>query len=184
MLIGISYSCTFELPAEITAATHQIAVGVLDKYNNEYALRILGKSLGKPKATTSLLPSHEATKKLPFTFYWDNVEGADSYIIQFAKDEAMTQIVFAQEVTQTSFDSKQRINLDYLPLGEYYWRVKTRIPNAGDTWSEVHKLTISLVDALENVTVDDTPTTKWVEDGQVYISRQGNIYNILGNIVK
>ena len=184
MLIGISYSCTFELPAEITAATHQIAVGVLDKYNNEYALRILGRSLGNPKATTSLLPSHEATKKLPFTFYWDNVEGADSYIIQFAKDEAMTQIVFAQEVTQTSFDSKQRINLDYLPLGEYYWRVKTRIPNAGDTWSEVHKLTISLVDALENVTADDTPTTKWVEDGQVYISRQGNIYSILGNTVK
>ena len=68
-------------------------------------------------------------------------------------------------------------------MGDYYWRVKTRIPNAGDTWSNVQKVTISLEDAVENVHVGDQPT-KWIEDGQVYIQRQGATYDILGNIIQ
>ena len=112
------------------------------------------------------------------------VEGADSYIIQFAKDADMQQIVFAQELTETSFVTTNRLNLNYLPLGEYYWRVKTRIPNAGDTWSEVQKITLSLEDAVENIVVDKEGTAKWIEDGQVYIEREGVTYNMQGNIVK
>ena len=184
MLIGISYTNTFALPTEITAATHQIAVSVLDKYNNEYALRILGKPLGTPTAVTKLSPDHESIKALPFTFSWIPVDEADSYIIQFSKDEAMTQIIFAQEVTEPSFNTSLRINLDYLPLGDYYWRVKTRIPNAGDTWSRVHKVTLSLDDAVSNVTEENAKVEKWVEDGQVYIMRDGCTYTILGNIAK
>ena len=61
--------------------------------------------------------------------------------------------------------------------------VKTRIPNAGDTWSNVQKVTISLEDAVENVHVGDQPT-KWIEDGQVYIQRQGATYDMLGNIIQ
>jgi hypothetical protein len=113
MLVGISYASEFTLPAEVSASTHQIAVSVLDKYNNEYALRILGKALGTPSATTNLKPFGGAVKALPFTFTWDRVANADSYIIQFAKDEAMTDIVFAQEVTQPSFETKLRINLTH-----------------------------------------------------------------------
>ena len=183
MLVGVAYTTSFELPSEVSNTTHQIAVSVLDRYNNEYALRILDKALGETKSATGLVPTHEAIKKLPFTFRWNAVEGADSYIIQFAKDEAMTKIVFAQEVTEPSFETKLRINLDYLPMGDYYWRVKTRIPNAGDTWSNVQKVTISLEDAVENVHVGDQPT-KWIEDGQVYIQRQGTTYDMLGNIIQ
>ena len=183
MLVGVAYTTSFELPSEVSNTTHQIAVSVLDRYNNEYALRIWDKALGEAKSATGLVPTHEAIKKLPFTFRWNAVEGADSYIIQFAKDEAMTKIVFAQEVTEPSFETKLRINLDYLPMGDYYWRVKTRIPNAGDTWSNVQKVTISLEDAVENVHVGDQPT-KWIEDGQVYIQRQGATYDMLGNIIQ
>lgn len=182
MLVGVSYQTEFELPAEVTVSTHQIAVSVLDKYNNEYALRILNQALNQPKATTLLFPTDEALKKLPFTFHWEEVENADSYIIQFAKDEEMTQIVMAQEVTTTSFDTELRLSLEYLPLGDYYWRVKTRIPNAGDTWSKVHKVTLSLEDNVENVHASSQPT-KWIEDGQVRIYRQGKVYNMLGNII-
>ena len=96
----------------------------------------------------------------------------------------MTQIIFAQEVTEPSFNTSLRINLDYLPLGDYYWRVKTRIPNAGDTWSRVHKVTLSLDDAVSNVTEENAKVEKWVEDGQVYIMRDGCTYTILGNIAK
>lgn len=182
MLVGVAYTTTFDLPAEISATTHKIAVSVLDKYNNEYALRILGEALRPAVAVTKLLPDDGALKKLPFTFRWEEVEGADSYIIQFAKDPEMQQIVFAQELTETTFDTDNRINLEYLPLGDYYWRVKTRIPNAGDTWSAVQKVTLSLEDAVDNILHADQPI-KWVEDGQVYIHRQGKTYNILGAIV-
>jgi hypothetical protein len=112
------------------------------------------------------------------------VEGADSYIIQFAKDPEMQQIVFAQEVTSPSFESKLRINLEYLPLGDYYWRVKTRIPNAGDTWSAVQKVTLSLENAVEDVVAEVGDTEKWIENGIVYIKRGNNTYNLLGNIVQ
>jgi hypothetical protein len=156
---------------------------VLDRYNNEYALRIWNKPLGSAKATTGLIPTNEAKKRLPFIFRWDAVEGADSYIIQFAKDADMKDIVFAQEVTEPLFDTKWRINLDYLPLGDYYWRVKTRIPNAGDTWSAVQKVTFAIEDAVENIHVD-SDVSKWIEDGQVYIERSGATYNMLGNIIK
>ena len=183
MLVGVAYTTTFDLPAEISATTHKIAVSVLDKYNNEYALRILGEALRPAVAVTKLLPDDGALKKLPFTFRWEEIEGADSYIIQFAKDPEMQQIVFAQEVTETTFETKNRINLEYLPLGDYYWRVKTRIPNAGDTWSEVKKITISLEDAVTNITTENSNTIKWVSDGQIYIERQGITYNVLGNIV-
>ena len=184
MLAGVAYTNSFELPVEITANTHQIAVSVLDKYNNEYAVRILDKALQEPKATTGLIPVDGGMKKLPFTFRWNAVEGADSYIIQFAKDEAMTQIVFAQEVTDTSFETKLRINLSYLPLGDYYWRVKTRIPNAGDTWSKVQKVTLSLEDAVEDILTETTQPGKRFQDGLIYIDHAGKTYNLLGNIIE
>ncbi len=183
MLLGISYSTSFELPATISPTTHQIAVSVLDKYNNEYALRILDLPLGATAAATDLWPYDGAAKALPFTFHWGAVEGADSYIIQFAKDPEMTQIVFAQETTNTAFDTQLRINLSYLPLGDYYWRVKTRIPNAGDTWSEVQKITISLENSVSNIHTESNATEKWLMDGQLYIKHHGKIYNTLGNTI-
>lgn len=183
MLVGVSYTSTFELPTEVSASTHHIAVSVLDKYNNEYALRILNEPLRQPIATTGLYPDDGIIRKLPFTFRWKAVEGADSYIIQFAKDPDMQQIIFAQEVTDTSFETKLRINLQYLPLGDYYWRVKTRIPNAGDTWSVTQRVTISLENAVEDIIVGTENSVKWVEDGNVYIKRGDKTYNLLGNII-
>lgn len=183
-LVGISYETKFELPDEINSANYRIGVSVLDKYNNEYALRILNTPLRSPKATTALSPFDGAVKKLPFVFSWQVVDGADSYIIQLAKDENMKEIVMAQEVTSTSFNTKLRHNLEYLPFGDYYWRVKTRIPNAGDTWSEVQKITLSIEDAVDDVSTQTERPIKWFEDGQVLIKRQKTTYNILGNIIK
>lgn len=183
MLIGVSYSTSFDLPAEISKTTHQIAVSVLDKYNNEYALRILDVPLKATAAVAEMGPFDGAVRKLPLTFHWKTVEGADSYIIQFAKDKEMTQIVFAQETTENSFDSQLRINLSYLPYGDYYWRVKTRIPNAGDTWSQVHKITIALENSVEDIDVKNDHIEKMLIDGKVYIKRQEIIYDILGNII-
>jgi len=182
-LVGVTYTTSYELPTEIVPANYQLAVSVLDKYNNEYALRILDQPLQTPVEATNLRPTHGAMKKLPFVFSWNAVETADSYIIQVAKDEAMTQIVFAQETTTPSFSTELRINMEYLPLGDYYWRVKTRIPNAGDTWSKVQKFTLALEDAVEDVLQPQQPI-KWIENGQLYIQRGDKTYDILGNTIK
>ena len=183
MLLAVTYSTQYKLPSSITTSTHQIAVSVLDKYNNEYALRVLGQPLGQTAAATQLLPANKAKKKLPFTFSWQPVEAADSYIIQVAKDPDMKQIIFAQETTEPSFETSLRKSLEYLPFGEYYWRVKTRIPNAGDIWSDVQVFSIDLEDALDDMQVSQILPTKWIKDGRVFIQRGDNTYDMLGNII-
>jgi hypothetical protein len=68
-------------------------------------------------------------------------------------------------------------------LGDYYWRVKTRIPNAGDTWSPVYKVTLSLENAVEDICINNDKTEKMLINGKVYIKRQDTTYDLLGNII-
>ena len=174
-LLGQTYTRSFTLPAGVSAATHKIGVAVLDRYNNEYALRIYDEPLGTPEATVLSRPFDGAVKALPFTFSWHSVPGADSYIIQFARDEAFQDIVFAQEVTETTFESSNRISLSYLPHGTYYWRVKTRIPNAGDTWSEAFIVNIAEADALEEATAGNKTKGVWTVMGTYLGSTVDNL---------
>ena len=184
MLLAVTYETQYELPSTISSSKYQIAVSVLDRYNNEYSLRILNQELRTPQAVTTMYPNQAAEKALPFTFFWEAVEEADSYIIQVAYDAEMTQIIFTQETTDTFFETANRVNLEYLPLGVYYWRVKARIPNAGDTWSKVEKFSLSLTDALENITTDKLTISKFFQNGYLYIQRGECTYNLLGNIIR
>lgn len=184
-LLGITYDRSFTLPEGINEGGYRIAVSVLDKYNNEYALRILGEDLRDPVATTLVSPDDGAARKLPFVFQWEFVPKADSYILQIARDPAMTDIVMAQELTSTSFSTDMRLNLQQLPLGTYYWRVKTRIPNSGDRWSEVRKVIFSTADAVENIGMDDAclGSHKWIEDGALRIEHNGVVYDAQGKVL-
>lgn len=183
MLLAVTYETQYELPSTISSSKYQIAVSVLDRYNNEYSLRILNQPLRTPTAVTVMYPNEAAQKALPFIFSWEAVEEADSYIIQVAYDEEMTQIIFTQETTATSFATENRVNIEYLPLGDYYWRVKTRIPNAGDTWSEVQKFSLSLTDALENTITHNNSPYKILQDGRIFILRGERTYDLFGNII-
>ena len=151
VLLGQTYTRSYTLPGEITADAYKIGVSVLDRYNNEYSLRIYGEEEDTPQATTLVEPADGAVRKLPFSFRWSIVPKADSYIIQFARDEDFQDIVFAQETTVTDFYTDRRIILSYLPYGTYWWRVKTRKPNANDVWSEPNMIVLSDADALEEV---------------------------------
>ena len=181
-LVGISYTTTFELPTNINPQDYRIGVSVLDKYNNEYALRILGEELKAPQAPNLLFPRDKQPRKLPFLFEWQPVDGADSYIIQIARDEQMQELLVVQEVVSTTFSTDLRINLEYLDFGVYYWRVKARVPNAGDTWSVVRSVEFALEDALENVLEEETsPCEKMLQNGLLLIERGGKLYDALGN---
>ena len=180
-LIGVSYTTSFELPAGINPQDYRIGVSVLDKYNNEFALRILGEELLTPQAPKLVYPRDGYPCKLPIVFEWQVVEKADSYIIQIARDEQMQDLLAVQEVVTTTFSTDLRINLQQLPLGNYYWRVKARIPNAGDTWSPVRRVEFALEDAVDNIEVTIPECKKYVENGLLLIEREGRIYNLLGN---
>ena len=180
-LIGVSYTTSFELPAGINPQDYRIGVSVLDKYNNEFALRILGEELLTPQAPKLVYPRDGYPCKLPIVFEWQAVEKADSYIIQIARDEQMQDLLAVQEVITTTFSTDLRINLQQLPLGNYYWRVKARIPNAGDTWSPVRRVEFALEDAVDNVEVEQQKCQKYFENGLLLIQREGHIYDVLGN---
>ena len=175
VLLGQTYTTTFTLPAGVTAASHKIGVAVIDRYNNEYSLRLYGEQPGTPVATTLVEPFDGAVRKLPFTFRWSRVAEADSYILQFARDEAFQDIVFAQEMTDVEFSTALRLNLSYLTHGTYYWRVKTRIPNAGDTWSEPFSVTLSAADALEEATAGNKTKGVWTVMGTYLGSTVDNL---------
>lgn len=185
-VLGVTYDKTFTLPEGMNESGYRIAVSVVDKYNNEYALRILGEDKTEAVSTTLVSPNDGDARKLPTVFQWAFVPKADSYVLQIARDEAMTDIVMAQEVTGTSFSTDMRLNLQQLPLGTYYWRVKTRIPNSGDCWSEVRKVEFSTADAVENIGTDDSQwaSRKWMEDGVLRIEHAGRVYDAQGNVLK
>lgn len=152
VLLGVTYSKSFTLPEGITTGAYKIGVSVLDRYNNEYSLRILGEAEAEQQATTLQEPKNGAMRKLPITFSWDIVLQADCYIIQIARDPDFEDIVLAHETTDVSFITTQRQLFNYLPLGTYYWRVKTRKANANDVWSEARMFELSLTDDIEQTT--------------------------------
>ena len=157
VLLGVTYTPSFTLPAHITTGAYKIGVSVLDGYNNEYALRILGEAEAEPQATNLKEPGNGAQKAIPFTFSWDIVPQADCYVLQIARDPDFRDIVMAHETTDMSFVTTQRQLFNYLPLGTYYWRVKTRKANANDIWSEARVFELSLTDEVSLTTAQPKP---------------------------
>lgn len=157
VLLGVTYTKSFTLPANITTGAYKIGVSVLDGYNNEYALRVLGEAETEAQAATLQEPLDGALKAIPFTFSWNIVPQADCYIIQIARDPDFEDIVMAHETTDISFTTTQRQLFSYLPLGTYYWRVKTRKANANDIWSEPRRFVLSTTDAVEQTAAQPKP---------------------------
>lgn len=166
VLLGVTYSRSFTLPEGITVGGYKIAVSVLDGYNNEYALRVLGEDEAVPEAATLVSPASGDARKLPFEFTWEMVPQADCYVFQLARDEAFNDIVLAHETNELTLSTDARKRFAYLPLGTYYWRVKTRKANANDIWSEVRKIEIALSDDVEQTTVTPKPLGVWSMQGE------------------
>ena len=185
-LLGMSYTESYTLPADITTASHAICIGVLDYYGNEYAMRILGEEETEAVSTTLSSPGEnegiESWKGL--VFKWEAVKKADSYIIQIASDAEFENILAVQELTANSFEADRRLNLAFKGNGTYFWRVKTRRPNTGDIWSETRRFVIGQTDGIENTefsekTASDKPYVI-IRDGQLLIVKGGGYYSLTG----
>lgn len=182
-LIGISYTPSFTIPESILVGNYKIGVSVLDGYNNEYSLRILGEAEEVSQPTSLISPEPYAmVDAWPVTFSWRLIAGADSYVFQIARDSEFGDIVCTHETTSTSFSSATRTCLS--EAGIYYWRVKARRPNANDQWSPARRLYLGVDGTGLEQQQTCEPVTKELRDGRILINKDGRTYDLLGHEVR
>lgn len=185
-LLGITYSEQFTLPTSISTTTHAVGVSVLDGYENEYSLRIVGEELADAVPAELIYPINGYCQLTwnNLKFRYESPTKADSYIIQIAADPDFKQIIASQELTDTEFDASLRLNLANQGDGEYFWRVKTRRPNAVDIWSETRSFVIGQESALSIQQSEGTLPVKVVRNGQIIIVKDNHEYTIFGVEIK
>lgn len=140
-LLGTVYANSFTIPARISIPNTTFAVAIVDRYGNEFPIRIMNQSLGESINASLLSPSNNANVMLPFNFTWQISSTAfDYFILEVAEDNSFTKIICSRELTETTFSTN---NIQALQDGRtYYWRVKTRKANATDGISETRSFTI------------------------------------------
>jgi len=141
-LLGVAYNKQYTLPNGISTSSHRIAVSVLDRYGNEFAPRTMGGSLATSEPAQPNFPNDLAAVRLPVTFRWNAVTGADCYVWQLATDAGFTKIVCTRETADPQFNTSVQLNIKE-DNKTYYWRVRTRKANARDVWSETRRVILS-----------------------------------------
>ena len=138
---GVFYSSeyvkkvTFDTSVEVNlAAGGKYAVSVLDRYGNEYPVRVYGNNtIGDATPATLAWPADGGTPLLPTWLSWNKVAGADSYFVQFSKNADFSTLDYEGETADTCFFTG---NVMWLSEGQtYYWRVVTRAANCRDAVS-------------------------------------------------
>ncbi len=162
-LLGIAYDKQYTLPTAINGSTHKIAVSVVDKYSNEFSVRVLGETNSTATPAQLTFPAANANTLIPCVFTWLAVDGADSYVWQVARDAQFTDLVCSRETAQPQFFSGLQTNLN--DNTDYYWRVRTRKANAVDSWSTSRKFRtkiFAIASPQNNASaVSLTPTISW-----------------------
>jgi len=162
-LLGTSYNKTFELPSSVSSSTHKIGVSVVDKYGNEYSVRVLNENLSTNTATELISPVADVHTLFPCLFKWSSVENADGYVWQLSRNQEFTDIICSRETTEPQFFSGLQTNIQ--DNVDYYWRVLTKKTNATAVWSTVRKMSghkfkvISPTNGSNLVSL--TPTIEW-----------------------
>ena len=80
----------------------------------------------KPLPPSPLYPADKELIKAgdrPFDFKWIKGNAGDNVVIDVAKDQAFSQMMFSSEIKDQTFFTPN----GNLPQGEYFWRVKSRI---------------------------------------------------------
>ncbi len=162
-LLGTAFSKQFTLPTTVNTSTHKIAVSVVDRYKNEFSVRVFGENLTTLVAASLTYPANNANTLIPCVFKWNAVAGADSYVWQVSRNDQFTDLVCSRETVQPQFNSGLQTNLK--DNTDYYWRVRTRKANAVDAWSTGQKITANkfgIISPANNASaVSLTPTISW-----------------------
>lgn len=187
-ILGISYSTSFTIPSAVSLTENTFAVAVMDRYGNEFAPKLMNQSDGTPVSVSLVSPNNAANIMLPFTLQWDIAPGVDFYTLEIAEDNLFTKPIYYREITQNSLSTT---NIQTLKDGKtYFWRVKTRKPNAPDGISEVRSFSVHLFKIInptnEATSVSLTPLIEWVNISStaqytLEISESSQFYSLVYN---
>ncbi len=172
-LLGMSYDTSYQLPEGISAATHAIAVTVIDGYANEFAPRFLGEELQSDVTPQLVAPLNDASVVLPTSLAWQDIADAINYTIELAYDVDFDSLIATVQIDTAAFFTQQIAKID--GTCRVFWRVKANVANARSNWSE----TRSFIGKMFSITsptygasgVSITPTITWdnVGSGVNYI---------------
>lgn len=139
-LLGISYEPEYTIDnAHLSGYT--FGVCAFDRYGNESSLAIPGQPAGQLTVPVPTSPVGNETVEAPFDFTWTASEGASEYIVEIARDAAMTERLDQRTSMSASISSEQFV---LLPLDEtLYWRVRACSPGYRDGVSEPTAFTVS-----------------------------------------
>lgn len=161
-LLGTSYSTSFTVP-DNRLSGYTYAVCVLDRYGNEYSPVFIGVPTKTMPAPTLGYPAAGADAEAPFEFTWNAVDGASSYIIEIAEDNAFTKLLYTRLCNTTACSTDE---FEDMPItGTLYWRVRACGNGYNDGISEIRAfqpVTMTILEPASGSTgVTLTPTIKW-----------------------
>ena len=167
-LIGISYITNFTLPAEISSATHKIAVAVFDRFGNIFPPRTLGGTLTTIAPAQLTFPANGANDVVvPSIFAWED-NGAYKYVWQLAYDVAFENPIISREVTSPYFNIGRQGNIREDVT--YYWRVISMRVDAEPSVSAVYSFTGTAFQVLAPANAETNlplmPQISWLSLGQ------------------
>lgn len=161
--LGLSYTTSFTLPTTLDFSTTTFAVAVVDRYGNEYTPVVMGETAADLAAPQLTSPVANAAQVTPFSFQWESVPSAISYVLQVATDASFDTLICGREVLTTAFSTAL---LPPLSQGiTYYWRVKAKGIGSSSDFSPAQSFSLLTFKVIAPVFGDDTvgltPTFQW-----------------------
>lgn len=133
-VLGFTYDNKMEIPAKY-AANGKVSVAVYDRYGNVYALRTVGADLTTLGKTEITSPRNGETIGTPFDFTWSEVDGAQSYILEIARNYNMDSLIETRRIDgATSINSSDLENITF--NNRLYARIRPIADNARSVPSE------------------------------------------------
>lgn len=171
-LLGITYEPAFNAIG-VNTNTHTLAVAILDRYGNEYAIQLLNQSASIAIPTKLISPANNAEiifgTESPTIFSWQEVPGAYAYIFEIATNEAFSKMILSRELSTTSFSSALLPDLEEGTT--YYWRVKTRKTGVTDGISQIRSFSAQFFKITSpqqgEINVSVQPTVTWTKYGNI-----------------
>ena len=134
-LMGMTYGTTFTVPEQYRSG-YYFAVCPYDRYANEWAPTVWKPDYTETLAAPVLIsPEDGFSTDSDFTFTWNEVAGAERYVVDFATDAEFTHIQKTAQVTTNSLPISEVYN--YIDKNaKIYWRVHSSAKGKNDGVSE------------------------------------------------
>lgn len=170
-LLGTSYATSYSIPKDKLSG-YTYAVCVLDRYGYEYSPVFVNTQVQNLSAPNLTFPANGVEIETPFTFTWDEVTNATSYILEVATDAEFKNLEHTIVCNTNSCSSNA---LENLTLKEtHYWRVRACATNYNDGISSSRSFIPSrlVITSPYNgeMEVSMTPTITWnIPDREVTV---------------